>query len=369
MLADETFDSIPGIYFNFGKDGSILRANKALSSSCRMDQEKLLGRKVAEIFSEGFWKEIESRLHATGQSTVEFEFSSNLGEKNRDYLWQISAIERLAKQGKEVYSCTGRDLTEIKQAHAKVLEFAKNLEITAQVQGLLLPERHDYKGQKVEIAATYKPAESASGDYWRFETLDAERSWIILADVTGHGVGPAMVTAMVAGCIQTHLSAKKKSLNSVDMPSLVQSVHDRLRDLRGNPYWMTFLGAEIDTKASVIRWWSAAAPPLIIIGPNGEVDHPDFKPSSPLGNEKFNTSCGEIPFPKGSRVVALTDGILEAENRLGRQFGLRMTSKILADTKTSSAAAARDMLLKEVIAWEDGAPAKDDCTFIIVDHL
>ena len=79
----------------------------------------------------------------------------------------------------------------------------KDLEVTHAVQSLILPKQDTFTSDQVKLASFYKAAGQSGGDWWWYD-VDKERGvlTIVLGDVTGHGAGPAMISAVVAGIFQ-----------------------------------------------------------------------------------------------------------------------------------------------------------------------
>src|SRR5690606_11697771 len=74
----------------------------------------------------------------------------------------------------------------------------KDLELTGAVQIGFLPREPAFQLGNVAVQGYYRPAGTCSGDWWWHEEIGPSRSVIVVGDVTGHGPGPAMVTAAVA---------------------------------------------------------------------------------------------------------------------------------------------------------------------------
>ncbi|MEJ7598947.1 MAG: two-component regulator propeller domain-containing protein [Kofleriaceae bacterium] len=78
----------------------------------------------------------------------------------------------------------------------------RDLELTGAVQNGFLPDNNEISTTRFRLCSAYRPAESCGGDWWWHERLSGGRHLIMVGDVTGHGPGPAMVTAAVATAFQ-----------------------------------------------------------------------------------------------------------------------------------------------------------------------
>ena len=371
-LADQIFDNLTGVFLYLDRDANILRANIQMASQLGLKHEDLLYAPLSKFFSPENWRLFQKRfseLQTSRATSVEFELPIRMSEsKIRDYVWQIGPIELLnVGEAEPVFICLGRDITDVKSAQAKVISIAKDLELAEAVQNLLLPQKREMTLEKVEMAAYYKSAAIAGGDFWSFDFVTKNKIWLLVGDVTGHGVGPAMVTAMVSGCFSTMKFAAQSGVEKVDLPGVLESINRRLLEITDQPYWMTMVAVEIDLDDRSLSWWSAGAPPIYIISANGKLLVLSDR-SSPLGAGVFNPSNGKESFEPGQRLLIFTDGLTELANATGSEFGDRGLRKYLARSRRMNAVDARDTLLSDLNAWRGENLPDDDITYIILDQ-
>jgi PAS domain S-box-containing protein len=372
-LADQIFDNLSGVFVNLEANGNILRANRNFSNHLHIHHEDALGTNISVLFSPQLWPQFESRLREVAEgraASVEFELpiATEKG-KERSYLWQISPTVAPASMKKfAVYTCIGRDISDVKDALAKAVTFAKDLELAKTMQDLLLPRKHEFITERFCMAATYKAAAIAGGDYWWFDSIDDDKLWIMIGDVTGHGVGPAMVTSMISGCVETLNASRIAGQANIDLPTILTNINHQLCRLHDRPYCMTATAVEIDFKLDVIHIWGAASPPVCLLQKDGEVDFL-CEPSGPMGTDGYRLVKAEIPFLPGHRILMMTDGVFEAKNEKNRQFGMRSIKKFMEKSKSQSATATRDELFMQLENWRGEIPADDDITFVVLDRL
>jgi PAS domain S-box-containing protein len=371
-LADQIFDRLTGVFLYLDRDANILRANIQMATQVGLKHEDLLYATLSKFFSPENWNFFVKRfteLQISKATSVEFELPMSISEtKIRDYVWQISPIELLSVVGTDpVFICLGRDITDVKAAQAKVFSIAKDLELAEAVQNLLLPQKREMISDKIEMAAFYKSASIAGGDFWAFDFVTKDKIWLLVGDVTGHGVGPAMVTAMVSGCYSTMKFAAQSGVEKVDLYSVLESINRRLLEIDDQPYWMTMVAVEIDLQEKSLSWWSAGAPPIYIVSADGELSVVSER-SSPLGAGALNLSNGKENFVPGQRLLIFTDGLSELENATGSKFGTRGLKKYLVRSRQMDAIESRDALLLDIDTWRGKNLPDDDITYIILDR-
>lgn len=371
-MSDEIFDSLAGVFLNLNKNADILRSNKALASELQMEHEDVLGINMSKLFSGEAWQEFDlqfQKLVSDEAKIVEFELPLKVGSGQfRDFLWQISQMNaRHGGRHEPIFTCIGRDISEVKSALSKVVSMAKDLELAEAVQNLLLPTQPELVTPTVSMAAYYKSASISGGDFWSFDFVNQNTIWILVGDVTGHGAGSAMVTAMVAGCVRTLKFVAEAGGIKIDLPMVISSINQNLLNISGQPYWMTLVAAEIDLSKNSLTWWGAGAPDIFSLPQNGEV-HLLSDISSPLGAGPCNLSTGQSSFGKGHRLLLFTDGVTEIENEAGVQLGTRRLRKFMKETEGSTIPEARSRLLELLDKWGGKAAAKDDITFLFIDR-
>ncbi|HEU5060184.1 MAG TPA: two-component regulator propeller domain-containing protein, partial [Kofleriaceae bacterium] len=84
------------------------------------------------------------------------------------------------------------------QKLARLATVEREFEVTAAVQSWFLPETAVHSAVGCDLVGFYRGAEKCSGDWWWYQNVGEQKLWVIVADVTGHGAGPAMLTAAVA---------------------------------------------------------------------------------------------------------------------------------------------------------------------------
>ena len=237
----------------------------------------------------------------------------------------------------------------------------RDLEIARSIQQGLLPSSSP-KIQGYEIAGWSKPAEQTGGDYYDWLELPNGRVGITLADVTGHGIGPALVTANCHAYVHSMLPG------SDELGQVMQCMNELLvEDLPSNLF-VTLVIASIDTTQDQLQLLSAGHGPLLVYKAD-EHQVLDFKAHGiPLGLAA-STSYGpaqKIDLSPGDIIILLTDGFYEWTNAAAEQFGLdRLKSSILTYHDLAPDAFIQ-ALYKDVISFAGDMPQQDDLTAVVL---
>jgi sigma-B regulation protein RsbU (phosphoserine phosphatase) len=199
------------------------------------------------------------------------------------------------------------------------------------------------------FAARYEPASSVAGDLYDFVAADASRVGVLVADVAGHGVPAAMIASMVKVAVSSHARLAD------DPASLLRELNATLRrDVRRNFVTATYLWFDGRT---VTVSNAGHAPPVIVrgnevieLGPHGVL----------LGRFAIAAySSATESLQPGDRIAAWTDGIVEARNARGEEFGEERLHALLRT------GASPDTIVEDVLRWRAGDA--DDLTIVIVE--
>ncbi|MGZ3699472.1 MAG: PP2C family protein-serine/threonine phosphatase, partial [Bdellovibrionota bacterium] len=245
----------------------------------------------------------------------------------------------------------------------------KDLEITGAVQALLLPRETVFRNAHLKLAGFYRSASQSGGDWWCHQELPDGAVRILMGDVTGHGAGPAMVTAIAAA---THESASRFAGHST-APEVLRALHENLARLCRGSYLMTMGAVEISPAERRVRFWTAGAPPVFLVTPGAVNVKTLIERGTPLGSTEFNIGHVEAEFSPGDRLFLFTDCAYEMHvGESGKTLGMRQLSKLFlklsTETPRSEVETLRGRLTETFDATLGNVPQDDDLTFVVVEH-
>jgi ligand-binding sensor domain-containing protein/serine phosphatase RsbU (regulator of sigma subunit) len=260
------------------------------------------------------------------------------------YRYQQARIERLKKL-------------------ARLATVEKEFEVTAAVQSWFLPEAVTYSTGICDLVGFYRGAEKCSGDWWWYEDLGRGKLWVIVADVTGHGAGPAMLTAAVA----MGLSVQSGDAREQVIERLMRVNREVLLRCKGKAT-MTMTALVLDQNSGQATVYGLGGLPALHMAPEGR--HAVIGASgTPLGSVE-NLSVGErvINLGPGERILITTDGIVEATLDNGRPLGFRRFVNVMRDVRNLPLDAAAARIVTEVDQARGSKPQEDDFTFCILER-
>ncbi len=238
-------------------------------------------------------------------------------------------------------------------------ELLKDVELAAQVQRLFLPSaKPAFPG--LEIAGMMHPARGVGGDYYDYFPVDAHTTQVIIADVAGKGVPAALLMSATAAAMRLEANHDRNMLEQVErLNTGILSVSDSDR-------FVTLLVAEIDTHRRMLRYVNCGHnPALLFRATTGALSLLNSScPPIGLSPEEICELASQ-DLAAGDVFVFYTDGVTEAENRLGEEFGME---RLAAIVRTGSSLSAEDLISSIYNAAADfcGDNFNDDVTILVV---
>jgi phosphoserine phosphatase len=220
------------------------------------------------------------------------------------------------------------------------------------------------------VAAFSRPADETGGDIYDLVMLEPppgadgrRRSMmILLADATGHGIGPALSVTQSRAMLRIGLRF------SQNLDELLANINSQLtEDLASNRFITAFLGV-LDTQKHRVAYHAPGQGPLLHF--QSARRHCQWYNASALPLGIFDDAEMEPPPPielaPGDMLVLLTDGFYEYQNGTGDQFGNDGVWNVVSDNAHRGSQDIIDALLESISNFADGAPQNDDLTAIVV---
>ncbi len=239
----------------------------------------------------------------------------------------------------------------------------ESLAMAAQVQRSLLPKAPPSL-PGLEVAGRMIPSDAVGGDYLDFLTTEefAGRGFgIAVGDVAGHG--PAAALLMTAARASLRMRASRPGSLGEVVTDLNRSL---VADLGDIGRFMTFYLLEV--RSDSVAWVSAGHEPALLVDP-GSRTIADLQGDGPILGIDAGVTFREhhAPFREPGQVVALcTDGITEAWNERGEQFGRERLKQSLLRLASQPATSILEGVMQDVLDFRGSAPQRDDLTLVVL---
>src|SRR5271163_2449833 len=238
-------------------------------------------------------------------------------------------------------------------------DLLKDVGLAAQVQRLFLPSGKPAIAG-LEIAGMMHPARGVGGDYFDYFPIDADTTHIVIADVAGKGVAAALLMSATAAAMRLEANRDRNMLQQVDkLNTEIGAVSDPEK-------YVTLVVAEIHRNKQIIHYVNCGHnPALLFRTKTGALTRLESScPPIGLAPEE-NCELRSEDLVTGDVLVFYTDGVTEAENRLGEEFGMERLS---ATVRSGSSMSAEDLMTSFYSAAADfcGDAFNDDVTILVV---
>jgi sigma-B regulation protein RsbU (phosphoserine phosphatase) len=251
-----------------------------------------------------------------------------------------------------------REVGEGQASRRRDARLAREHDEARMIQRALLPATMpEVRG--CQIAALWTPASGIGGDCYDVIRFSDRRVALSIADVVGKGLPAALLMSNLQAAVRAFATA------AVDPHDVCTSVNRLLCRNIASGKFVTFCYAVIDTDAQLIAYANAGHFPPVLRHANGRVER--LEPTGlVLGvAADWAYSTGTANIGAGDRLVCFTDGITEALNANGDEFGEDRLIETIGAHHTEAADALARSIADAVTEWTGGAP-QDDATLIVV---
>jgi len=301
----------------------------------------------------------------------------SVGEANTGFIAAIACVTVVVMLG-----ITGGGLTFLLRRYDGVHEALNrqlhaNLETARRIQQSTLPARWPTP-EGWQIAGWCKPAEETGGDSfdvvglvqgqagqdgYGLEEQSSERGVaLVLADATGHGVGPALAVTQLQAMVRIAWRTRSSLMDVVGLVS--ERLHGTLPEGRFITAWL----ARLDLDAGWLESYSAGQGPLFSVSGDGEVVV-SAADGLPLGiSDEIGEGPRRISMGVGDLFVVVSDGLIEAADDAGEQFGTERMGRLIADHRAEDADTVARILGEHVERFAPGV-ASDDRTVVVVKRV
>jgi sigma-B regulation protein RsbU (phosphoserine phosphatase) len=232
----------------------------------------------------------------------------------------------------------------------------RDLEIAREIQSWLMPSEAP-RVPGVDIAFTTRPANTVAGDYHDAFFRPNERLLIIVADVAGKSVPAALLTATLQASLRTLAAIPgplSKLVESLNRYSCEQS-------LNGRRFTTAFL-AELEPASGYLTYVNAGHNWPVLRRATGAMERLE-QGGLPLGiSAVLPYQCGTTVLARGDLLLIFTDGLVEAEDESGREFGEERMLPVIESLETPTAAEALKRLMSSLDAFVGLTRQHDDIT-------
>ena len=351
------------------EDQQILSVNSRFIEMTGIPREDLTGSYASQFYSPQEWDFVARQINA-GFQRGQNRYAFVLPRKDGGRLPVIISSRALVNSGRQFGIVTFTDISEqvrvteeLRSSNTKLqkrqMEIEEDLRLSARVQRSLVPKSLVCNG--LSIDSFYHPVHSVGGDFALLNSQDGEHISLLVCDVSGHGVGSALVANRIYSEAMAHL---RTGMPFIDI--FAELNRFLIEDIDAGMF-ITVAAASIDTHLHRMVFAGAGHPPAMLVR----------RGQSPLLLESRSAILGVLPdavdttpslefqLEPGDRIVLYTDGITEVFNSRGEMLSIEGIREIVRQTSTLPAQEMKQGILDGVAAWRSGPPS-DDVSLVLV---
>jgi sigma-B regulation protein RsbU (phosphoserine phosphatase) len=242
------------------------------------------------------------------------------------------------------------------------------VEVTRKIQQLILPKTQELEHViGLQIAGYMRPADEVGGDYYDVLMDQSEGGVKIgIGDVTGHGLESGMLMLMVQTAVRTLLASGEKD-SARFLSILNAAIYDNVQRMGSDKNLSLSL---LDYKDKQLRLSGQHEETIVVRATDGSVELIDtMSLGFPIGlEEDIEPFLAEqyITLASGDVVVLYTDGITEAENETGEQYGLERLCQLVQANASKSAEEIKQSIITNIFKYIGKQQIYDDITLLVL---
>jgi len=348
----------------------ILFANSRFVEMSGVPRQDLIGFDPAHFYSS---QELDSLMQQVKVSLRDghHRYAFVLPQKDGGRLPVIISSRTIENFGSRFGIVTFTDISEQVRAEEELrfaneklqkrqMEIEEDLRLAARVQKSLAPKCLEW--DTISIDTFYHPVHSIGGDFALIHTQDHERVGLLVCDVSGHGIGSALVANRIYAETTAHL---RSGTPFIDMFNELNRF--LIEDIAGSGMYITIAAARIDVRRRSLVFAGAGHPPALLARPGREplVLESRSMILGALPDAVDVTTDMDVPLQPDDRIVLYTDGITDVFNSRGEMLGIEGVREIVWQASALPAREMKPSILDGVAAWRNGPP-NDDVSLVLV---
>lgn len=344
-LPEEALAAIAALLPRLPREQASFRLSDPVEGLRRGDRELLEGRLGAELMVPLRWRDEVLGVLLVGRKLTGTEFTS----EDEGMLVALGGAMGVSMQNAL--------LLRERLAMARLEE---ELHLAQQIQRAFL--RTDFPSlPRCEVHAVNLPSREVGGDYYDVVTCDDGSFYVAIADVSGKGVGAALLSSMLQAALRT------QAVSGGSVAGILRGINTLVYRSTAAHQFATFFLARVHDGGRRLTYCNAGHNWPVLLREEGELLRLD-RGGVLIGiMDDIELEDVTVPLERGDVLVLYTDGISEASNRGDEMFGEDRVGELLrAMPRELGARAIGDRLLDEVARHLDGVEPQDDRTLVVL---
>ena len=366
---DKLIDYIHDAVIVTDLNSTIIQWNKGAERQLGYTSEEAIGRPVYFLYPEERKKFSQRELISTMKKKGMLDFEAVMRKKSGEEIIVHTSLSTVTDAEQNIVGVISYTLDITKQKKAEALQREKeriqrDLDIASSIQQGLLPSEPPH-AEGFQFAGWNEAADQTGGDYFDWLELPDGRIVVCIADVSGHGIGPALIVAVCRAYFRA-ITDIQSTLNSI-MSRVNKLICD---DLSSGRFIAAAVGI-LEPAHKLMYLYSAGHAPIFFYDASQNEVCLWGADDPPLGivSDQTLNQPKTVKFETGDILVLVTDGFFEWANKEGERFG---TVRIKDAISKHSDLSPREIIMtlhKEVKSFSCGTTQMDDLTAVVIKRV
>ena len=257
--------------------------------------------------------------------------------------------------------------TELFREYLEKQKIENELKIAREIQLALLPgELPEITGY--DIAGVNLPALQVGGDYYDMIKLTDTKTALVIADVSGKGTPASLLMANIQSAVHSYLKLYLEI--SFDLAKVTEKINELIYENTSSDKFITFFWGILDSEKNTFEYINAGHNPPYLLKNGGEIlqlTEGGFM----IGILDFGVTyeVGKVEIEKNDVLAFYTDGVTEAMNTAGDEFGDKRLTGLMKEYKDSSSSEILEEIKNSIVNFSRDTAQYDDITLIVLKKV
>jgi sigma-B regulation protein RsbU (phosphoserine phosphatase) len=256
---------------------------------------------------------------------------------------------------------------ESQKEHSQLESLKKDLTMARDIQQYFLPRTFppfpEDSGQ-MDIYASMEAARDIGGDFYDFFRIGCDRIALVIGDVCGKGIPAALLMAVSRTVIRS------KGMQTGSAGACMTESNRLLAGYSVDCMFVTVFYAVYNTGTGMMTWCNAGHNPPHLLRSDGSVEELPRTENVMAGVfDDMEYTEYTLQMDRGDTLVMFTDGVTEAMNRDGMEFGSARLKNVITGQTTKSSRQVVETVKRAISDFTDGAEQSDDITMLVIKRL
>ena len=253
--------------------------------------------------------------------------------------------------------------TELFREYIEKQKIENELKIAREIQIAMLPR--EIPGIKdYEIAAVNLPALQVGGDYYDIIKLTDTKTAFVIADVSGKGTPASLLMANIQSAVHSYLKLYEEI--SFDLAKVTEKINELIYENTSAEKFITFFWGILDSEENTFEYINAGHNPPFVFKNGNIVQLTEGGFMIGILDTGVTYEVGKINLDKNDIIVFYTDGVTEAMNKDGDEFGEIKLAEAVTKSMESSSDDILDEIKNSIINFSRDTSQYDDITLIVL---